>query len=302
MTNVRNQVLSAVFTVICAAAMSSRPSMAATAGITPEVTESEPAVREFLREHSLGTLVPSGAGTVRMIYLVPADRAIRRDHAVAIGSAIIELQAFYQDEMGLGQSPPLPSVAGLGQTFALHDPLVEAYQTSHPADFYSTGPNAEPLGFWSSVLQDGFEITGGGFYDPDHRWIFYVDADPACGQLVGGVAGVALLPANDLRGLVGEPRVVTCPAETPDPRGLCRWVGGLGHELGHAFGLPHPPGCDAGTCSEHARDSLMYLGYGNYPDTWLLEEDERRLREGAFFSLRQRFWWPSLDCRGGATF
>jgi cold shock protein len=53
-------------------------------------------------------------------------------------------------------------------------------------------------------LADGFALTGGRFFDPENRWIFYLDADPACGQITGGTSGVALLPANDLRGSPGS--------------------------------------------------------------------------------------------------
>jgi hypothetical protein len=134
------------------------------------------------------------------------------------------------------------------------------------------------------------------FNDPEDVWVFYIDADPACGQGVGGTSGVALLPANDLRGLVGEPNVPPCPGDSPDTGGVCRWIGGLGHELGHAFGLPHPPGCDQGMCDEEAYLSLMYVGYVFYPDTYFLEEDKTRLEASPFFE--QRKIRHRTDCLG----
>ena len=243
---------------------------------------------EFIKKNSVVSPNSSGASTtvspkeIRVVYLVPSDRTIRQDYVSAIQSAIVHLQAFYQGQLGSGFA------------FSLHSPVVEVFQTSHVASFYSTGGNATQTGFWTSVLGDGFALSGGGFNDPNYRWIYYVDADPICGQVTGGTSGVALLPANDLRGLTGQPNVPPCVGQPPDLNGPCRWVGGLGHELGHAFGLTHPPGCDQGTCTEFARHSLMYLGYIDYPNTYFLDDDKSALLATGFFSVLSPLQSP--DC------
>lgn len=214
-----------------------------------------------------------GARQVRVIYLVPSDRNVRADYQNEAAKAISNLQRFYRDQLGGGLA------------FSLHAPAVEVYQTPHAAAFYSTGSGSGS--FWGRVLDDGFALTGGGFNDPNNRWVFYVDADPACGQGIGGTQGVALLAANDLRGLTGQPNVPLCPNEPPDRFGVNRWVGGLGHELGHTFDLPHPPGCDAGHCSggSHAANSLMWTGYAIYPNTYLLDENKAQLLATSFFNV-----------------
>ena len=248
----------------------------------PEVARAEVSTElasKFIKKNSVVSPNSSGASAtvspkeVRVVYLVPSDRTIRQDYVSGIRSAIVHLQAFYQNQLGSGFA------------FSLHSPIVEVFQTSHAASFYSTGGNATQIGFWNSVLGDGFALSGGGFNDPNNRWIYYVDADPVCGQVVGGTSGVALLPANDLRGLTGQPNIPPCVGQPPDSNGLCRWVGGLGHELGHAFGLPHPPGCDQGNCSEFAAHSLMYLGYIDYPNTYFLDDDKAALLATGFFSV-----------------
>jgi hypothetical protein len=254
----------------------------ARAEVSPELAS------EFIKRNSVVSPNSYGAGAtvsqkeVRVVYLVPSDRTIRQDYVSAIQSAIVHLQAFYQGQLGSGFA------------FSLHSPIVEVFQTSHAASFYSTGGNATQIGFWNSVLGDGFALSGGGFNDPNNRWIYYVDADPICNQVTGGTSGVALLPANDLRGLTGQPNVPPCTGQQPDLNGPCRWVGGLGHELGHAFGLPHPPGCDQGTCTEFARRSLMYLGYIEYPNTYFLDEDKSALLATGFFSVLSPLQSP--DC------
>jgi hypothetical protein len=105
-----------------------------------------------------------------------------------------------------------------------------------------------------------------------------------------------VLPANDLRGLVGEPNQPPCPDDPPDRNTRCRWVGGLGHELGHAFGLPHPLGCDTPDRDTPCDSSaLMWLGYIPYPDAHLTRADQALLAQSAFFAPRDL---PrcALDC------
>src|SRR4051812_9466228 len=243
-----------------------------------EVPDSEEQ-RRFVEEHSFNnpsfrqkqrernnieaTPLAQASKQVRIIYLVPADKSARVDYENALANAISDLQVFYRNQMG-------------GYGFSLHSPIVEVYQTPHAAAFYSTGVNSRPGGFYENVLADGFALTGGGFNDPNNRWIFYIDADLICGQYTGGTSGIALLPANDFRGLTSQPTVPICPSDRSETLSVGRWIGGLGHELGHAFNLPHPPGCDSGNCAggQNAYYSLMYIGYYYYPNTYLLDENK----------------------------
>ncbi|HEX7423755.1 MAG TPA: hypothetical protein VF311_07700 [Terriglobales bacterium] len=212
------------------------------------------------------------AHIVRIVYLVPSDRLFRSEYRRRIKAAIFNVQMWYRGQMGNGE------------TFRLPHPVVKVVHTSHAAAWYETNPvtGADArLWFWFNALADAFSATGAQFYDPNHRWVFYIDADPGCGQVIGSAASVALLGANDLRGLTGQPNIPACSWEPPDTGGVCRWVGGLGHELGHTFGLPHPVPCPGGS----ADDALMCVGYITYPDTYLLPEDKEILEASLFF-------WP----------
>ena len=56
----------------------------------------------------------------------------------------------------------------------------------------------------------------------------------------------------------------------------------MAHEIGHAFGLEHPPGCDEGF-AHCDTDALMWLGYYyGYPDTYLTDEDVAILKTSPF--------------------
>jgi hypothetical protein len=210
---------------------------------------------------------------VRLVYLVPSDRQYQPCYEQAIKDAITHVQNWYRDNLLSGY------------TFALHDPIVEVYNTVHEATYYATHDNGfEADRFHFNVRDEGLALAGGVPNDPNYRWIIYIDADPVCGQTEGAASeGAAALPANDLRGLVGLANIPVC-ASPPDTGGRCRWVGGLAHELGHTFGLPHPPGCDARppapTC---VNDYLMAAGYANYPLTFLTNEDRETLNESPFF-------------------
>ena len=100
-------------------------------------------------------------------------------------------------------------------------------------------------------------------------------------ELGAGGPGLIMVPRADLEGLTNPGIYYHCD-EGPYNGPLGRWIGGLAHELGHSFGLPHPPGCDDGlsTCDEEA---LLWSGYESYPDTYLREDEKAVLRRSPFF-------------------
>jgi hypothetical protein len=205
---------------------------------------------------------------VRTLYLVPSDRVAVPEYTSAIDAALLDLQGWFAGELG-------------GATFGLATPSVEVVVTSHPASYYSTTAHpfeGDVFDFFFNVLDEALTL-GVQLDDPSYRWAVYIDADPAPGQQGGAaLSGVTIIGAEDLRGLTGQ---------TSLPVG--RWIGGLGHELGHTFGLPHPldcvgptapPGCVYGPLdypSDVIGGALMQFGYLMYPDTYLLAEEREFL-------------------------
>jgi astacin (peptidase family M12A) len=99
-----------------------------------------------------------------------------------------------------------------------------------------------------------------------------------------GTSGAALLLRKEVSNLVGL---------EPD----CHTVGTIAHELGHAFGLLHPPDCDS-----HRKDdedlecqSLSYLGGYRFPLTeFMPDEREKLLRNRAFAAVEPVS--PTVQC------
>jgi hypothetical protein len=203
--------------------------------------------------------------TVCFFYLVPAGLFPRDDYLNAIRSAALDVQRWYWEQLQNGSS------------FRLNDPIVQVIQTGNPDWWYAQNHIGEnqSVWFWLNALNDGYAGSGVSPNDPTVASVFYIDADHAPGQIGGaGLQGRAVLHRGDLLGLIGQ-----------NVKGACRWVGGMAHELGHVFGLDHPPNCQNHQAGdwEHPCQSLMYLGYQNYPRTYLLEGDLALLRQSKFF-------------------
>lgn len=198
----------------------------------------------------------SSVRCVRMIYLVSADREVNPQYVTAIKRAITDLQAWYGRQLG-------------GPSFRFYSPVVEVVKSDRPASWFYGNPNGQNKDDWgyNNTLQEAKRLCGADHNDPKFVWVIYSDGPGNKGR---GGNGVACLPEDDLLGLVGR---------HPTQKNKNRWVAGLGHELGHAFGLPHPL-----DTKKHA-DALMWTGiYGKYPDkAYLTDEDKKLLLKSPFF-------------------
>ncbi|MBT7302601.1 MAG: hypothetical protein HN849_23940 [Victivallales bacterium] len=193
---------------------------------------------------------------VRVVYLVSADREEVPEYAAALDHAIRDVQRWYGRQLG-------------GPTFRLHDPVVEVVESKQEAAWFYANPNGKHKANWgfSNTLAEARRLLGARQRDPENVWVLYSDGPGNQGR---GGGGVCCLPEDDLLGLVGK---------HPTQKSKLRWIAGLGHELGHAFGLPHPK-----DTKKHA-SAIMWAGiYGKYPDqAYLTDEDKAKLLRSPFF-------------------
>jgi hypothetical protein len=199
---------------------------------------------------------------VRVLYLIPQDRTFRSDFAAAVQNAMIDLQGWYRAQLG-------------GRTFLLSGP-VETCALPRPASYYASDS-------WTKIFVDVQQCAPVTYNSLSVVWVLYVDIVHSCnapGRLGAGTSGVTMLPRQDLDGLVGARYFDDCGIEYRFP--ITPYIGGAGHELGHAFGLPHPIGCDAGPpgCDYTA---LMWAGYVSYPATYLRADEKQYLLASPFF-------------------
>jgi hypothetical protein len=200
---------------------------------------------------------------VHCVYIVPSDKEDRASAEMA--NAFLHLQAWYRWQLA-------------GKTFDLTDPIVQVCHSEHDSSWYSTftedpsAPHSE--WYWANAQRDARDLAGARFYMPDDTWAVYLDAEPEPDQHAGGASvngsGICVLTQSDIDALLGQHPTWT----------LCREIGGLGHEVGHTFGLPHPP---AG--QEFGR-AIMGTGYMTYPDCILTDADKIHLNANQFFHYR----------------
>jgi hypothetical protein len=204
---------------------------------------------------------------VRVLYLIPQDRAFRADYSAAVENAMLSLRAWYQNQLS-------------GKTFTLAQSRPETCILPQQAAYYASDT-------WTKIFADVKQCAPVTYASSTVTWVIYADVVHACntpGRLGAGTTGLTMMGRQDLEGLIGAPYVVfDCGEVFSSPIG--RYIGGAGHELGHAFRLPHPPGCDAGlpTCDWNA---LMWTGYAAYPNTYFRADEKAMLAANPFLTTQ----------------
>lgn len=198
---------------------------------------------------------PPGTNTVRFVYLVSADREEKAEFTRAIDHAAGDIQAWYAGQLD-------------GETFRLNSPVVEVLHSDKDGAWYTTHPHQstqDNWGFYNS-LAELKQLKNASPNRDGFVWVVYSDGPGNSGR---AIPGFAYLPEDDLLGLVG--RHPTQPSTN-------RWIAGLGHELGHALGLPHPQD------TKKHNDAIMWAGfYGKYPDQcYLTDQDKAILADSPF--------------------
>jgi hypothetical protein len=222
------------------------------------------------RSHSAPFAATLATGTVRAVYAYPTDRTASAEYSDAVQMAVEHIQGWYQQQLG-------------GETFSIYSTSPQVCALPQSSAYYLENP-------WDRVQADIQACVPAHFGDPDYDWIIYADVDYGCnlpGRLGAGWDSLTLLPRADLLGLTGgDTGIDGCGHQRP-VYPISRWIGGLAHEVGHTFNLPHPPGCETAQpgCDSVA---LMWLGYLSYPATYFSSTQRASLLLHRFINV-QRF-------------
>lgn len=191
-----------------------------------------------------------------VVYLItPRDKKYNADYYTVLKNTILELQTWYKNQMGNNK------------TFVLNSFVVDTLTGGHDSTWYNSnngsisGTDPRFYGYYNTY-NDVQQLLGNKFNTSNYVYFVYVAA-PGGGA---GAGGFCAMGDQDLKGLLG-----TNP-ENLNPK---RWIGGGGHELGHAFGLAHPDNQDPA--------AIMWTGYANYPNCILLPADKAILNASPFF-------------------
>jgi hypothetical protein len=203
---------------------------------------------------------------VRAFYFIPLHQTVKPEYIEAIATAMRRVRSWYQRELGL--------------TFSLSTPLVEVRRLTDDEAYYSAGrptenSNDSSWTWWYRVYTDadrvsGIQVTPGTEFDLTSVYAYFVDLDWSCDYMKAdpklnplrslntGQEGVgrALFGRPVLIGLAGKLQTSPCPEGLTVTQfhrdwGTCSFPtftnteveemqGTIAHELGHAFGLPHP--------------------------------------------------------------
>ncbi len=195
----------------------------------------------------------ANVNTVRLFYHYPADKSFRQDYKDAVEVSLSEIQNWYELKVDNGK------------TFSMiNDGAADVIQSTENEAWFRVAQPQYPANhdnhFLTNTLGDITDRIGQRL--DNEVWVVFTDieilpddAEGNCEQGGAGGGGITVMPADDIKGLVRDPNLTCTKGFIPSYE---RWLGGQAHEIGHAFGLPHP--YDGSDPNNPIYDMLGYEG------------------------------------------
>jgi hypothetical protein len=184
--------------------------------------------------------------SVKLLYFVPRDVAVRSDYQAAIVNGAFATQAYYRIQLA-------------GKTFSFAPTITVCIGDK---DQWQYSQNARTQIETEIIARCGVTLN---FGSNSSRYLIYADVYQKCGAAAGignASANLAMMPKQDLDGLVHALGNLQTQFDTVDDCGMHftvnanRWIYGTAHELAHTMSIDHPlTGTNAG--------SVMSLGFYN---------------------------------------
>jgi hypothetical protein len=192
--------------------------------------------------------------SVNAYFITPPDKTFNPDYYRAAKSALVDLQGWYKNQMGNNKTFKLNPVV-LDTLTGLHN---SSWFNSNNEDSLYYGTTA--YGFYNTKYELK-QLLGSKFDTAHNTYFVFVNANFPDETIPRGLAAQG---QENLEGLGGE---------NPNP-----WRGGLGHSLGHSFGLPEVAVQNA--------DGIMSAGFLKYPNCVIKPWEKDSLNSNPFFTVQ----------------
>ena len=214
-----------------------------------------------------GATPQKGKRSLKIVYWSPSDREPQPEHKTRLNDILLDIQQYYAQEMernGLGKLS-----IKFDKTPAGKIEIIEV-MGKHPYSHYQVNSGSEILNESKETLKQ-YDINADdetivifcnmSNWDADKRTINQNSPYYARGSSTSGVAwqvDSAILKIEDLTNMEDRVRDGQYGDITLGKYNTI-FIGGIAHELGHAFALPH----NLETREEHAAYGIALMGSGN---------------------------------------
>ncbi len=192
--------------------------------------------------------------SVLVYFITPTDKIFDPKYYKAAKLCILNLQDWYKTQMGNNK------------TFELNPVVIDTLSGLHNSSWYSdyhgdSISSSGPAYAFHNTKYEIKQLLGSNFDTTHYTYFVFINADFPDQTIPRGFASEG---SSNLEGLSGS---------YPNS-----WIGGAGHSLGHAFGLPE-------VAVENPK-GIMSTGFTKYPNCVFTQEEKDSLNTSPFLQVQ----------------